>query len=71
MAKMYQRVKLVRPLHLDLTGDVMQAGTEATVIDLIDDDVVLIEFDVDAPELVGGKSFHSTFANLHDLVTIG
>lgn len=67
---MYERVKLVRPIHLDLTGDVMKAGTEATVVDLIDDDLVLIEFDFDAPELVGGKRFESTFAKIHDLVSV-
>lgn len=67
---MYERVKLIRPIHLDFTGDVMKAGTEATVVDLIDDGVVLIEFDFDAPELVGGKRFESTVAKVHDLVSV-
>ena len=67
---MYARVKLVRPIHLDFTGDVMEVGAEATVVDLLDDDVVLIEFDLDAPELVGGTRFESTIASVHDLVMV-
>lgn len=70
MTKMYERVKLVRPIYLDFTGDLMKAGTEATVVDLIDDGVVLIEFDIDAPELVGGKRFQSTMAKIHDIVPV-
>lgn len=70
MAKLYERVKLVRPVYLDFTGDRMEPGTEATVVDLLDDDVVLIEFDLDAPHLVGGKSFGSTVATVHDFVPV-
>lgn len=70
VAKMYERVKLVRPVYLDFTGVRMEPGTEAIVIDLLDDDVVLIEFDIDDPELVGGKSYGSTAASIHDLVTV-
>jgi len=70
VAKMYERVKLVRPVHLDFTGDLVEAGTEATVVDLLDDDVVLIEFDLEDPELVGGKRFAETVATVHDFVTI-
>lgn len=70
MARMYERVKLLRPVYLDFTGDRMEPGTEATVIDLLDEGVVLIEFDLDAPELVGGKSFGTTVASVHDLVSV-
>ena len=70
MVKLYERVMLVRPVHLDFTGEQMAPGVEATVVDLLDDDVVLLEFDLDAPELVGGKSFHSTAASVHDFVSI-
>jgi len=69
-ARLYERVMLVRPLHLDLTGGVMQPGVEATIVDLLDDDVVLIEFDLDAPELVGGKRFEATVATVHDFVPV-
>jgi hypothetical protein len=67
---MYERVMLVRPLHLDFTGDIMDAGAEATVVDLIDDGVVLLEFDLDDPRLVGGKRFESTVATVHDFVPV-
>jgi len=70
MAKLYERVKLVRPIHLDFTGDVIEPGAEATIVDLLDDDVVLIEFDFDAPELVGGKRFAETVATVFDFVTV-
>ena len=70
MTKLYERVRLVRAVHLDFTGDLMSPGVEATVVDLIDDDVVLLEFDFDAPELVGGKRFESTVATVHDFVTV-
>ena len=66
MAKLYERVKLVRPLHLDFTGHVMSVGSEATVVDLLDDDVVLIEFDLDGSDL----QFAETVASVHDLVPI-
>jgi hypothetical protein len=68
--KMYERVKLVNPVHLDFTGGVMSPGTEAIIVDLLDDDVVLIEFDLDAPELAGGKRFAETVATVHDFVTV-
>jgi hypothetical protein len=61
---------LVRPVHLDLTGDIMEPGVEATIVDLLDDDVVLLEFDLDAPELVGGKTFQSTVATVDDFVPV-
>lgn len=67
---MYERVMLVRPVHLDFTGDVMRPGAEATIVDLLDDDVVLLEFDLDAPELEGGTSFHSSIATVHDFVPV-
>ena len=70
MAKMYERVKLVRPIHLDFTGDIVDVGTEATVVDLLDDGVVLIEFDLEDAELVGGKRFAETVATIHDFVSI-
>ncbi|MGD9726557.1 MAG: hypothetical protein AB7L09_01180 [Nitrospira sp.] len=70
MAKMYERVRLVRPIHLDFTGDIMEAGTEATVVDLLDDDVVLIEFDVDTVEQGGGKRVESTIATVFDIVSL-
>ena len=69
MTNMYEQVVLVRPLHLDFTGARMEPGAEAVVVDLLDDDVVLLEFDLDAPELVGGKRFESTVASVHDFVT--
>lgn len=70
MTRMYERVMLVRPLHLDFTGDLMDRGSEATVVDLIDDGVVLLEFDLDDPSLVGGKRFESTVATIHDFVAV-
>jgi len=70
VARLYERVMLIQPVHLDLTGGVMAPGAEATIVDLIDDGVVLLEFDFDAPELVGGKRFQSTFANVHDFVAV-
>jgi hypothetical protein len=70
MTKMYEQVVLVRPLHLDFTGAVMKPGAKAVVVDLIDDDVVLLEFDLDAPELVGGKRMESTVATTSDFVPI-
>jgi len=70
VSKMYERVKLVRAIHLDFTGDIMAPGTEATIVDLLDDGVVLIEFDLDAPELVGGMRFAETVATIHDFVTV-
>ena len=70
MAKMYERVKLVRPIHLDLTGGVAEAGTEATIIDLLDDDVVLIEFDIEFCGLERGAGYYATVAKVHDIVTV-
>ena len=70
VTRMYERVMLVKPLHLDFTGDIVGAGVEATVVDLLDDDVVLLEFDLDDPVLVGGKRFESTVATVHDFVTV-
>jgi len=70
VAKLYERVKLLRPIHLDFTGDIMEAGSEAVIVDLLDDGVVLIEFDLDAPELVGGKRFAETVATVYDFVSI-
>ncbi len=67
MAKLYERVMLVRPVHLDFTGDVMSPGVEATVVDLIDDDVVLLEFDLDKAD---GAHSESTIATVHDFVTV-
>ena len=69
MTKMYEEVVLVRPLHLDFTGAIMEPGAKAVVVDLIDDDVVILEFDLDAPQLVGGKRYESTVASIHDFVT--
>jgi hypothetical protein len=48
----------------------MKPGAEATIVDLLDDDVVLLEFDLDAPELEGGKAFQSTVATVHDFVPV-
>lgn len=70
MAKMYERVKLVRPIHLDFSGDIVEAGTEATIVDLLDDGVVLIEFDLEDAELVGGRRFAETVATVHDFVSV-
>jgi len=70
MTKMYEQVVLVRPLHLDFTGAIMAPGVQAVVVDLIDDDVVLLEFDLEAPELEGGKRFESTIATIHDFVPV-
>ena len=70
MTKMYEQVVLVRPLHLDFTGAIMEPGAKAVVVDLLDDDVVLLEFDLDAPELVTGKRFESTMASTSDFVRI-
>jgi len=68
--KMYERVKLVKPIHLDFTGDVMGPGTEATIVDLLDDDVVLIEFDLDEQGINGGPRVAETVATVHDFVTV-
>ena len=65
---MYERVMLVRPLHLDFTGAVMVAGAEATVVDLLDDGVVLLEFDLDDPVI--GERHESTVATVHDFVPV-
>ena len=62
VAKMYERVKLVRPIHVDFTGALVEAGTEATVIDLLDDDAVLIEFDEDEAQ--------ATIAKVYDIVPV-
>jgi len=70
VANLYERVMLVRPLHLDFTGDVMKPGAEATIVDLLDDDVVLLEFDFDKPELVGGTQSWATIATVHDFVPV-
>lgn len=70
MVRLYERVMLIQPVHLDLTGGVMAPGVEATIVDLLDDDVVIIEFDLDAPELVGGKRFESTVATVYDFVPV-
>jgi len=67
---MYERVVLVRPLPLDFDDGVMHIGSEATVVDLVDDGVVLLEFDLDAPEVVGGQEFKSALATVHDFVTV-
>ena len=64
MAKLYERVMLVRPVHLDFTGEIMKPGAEATIVDLLDDDVVLLEFHLDSPEVA------STTASVHDFVTV-
>ena len=70
MTRMYERVMLVRPVHLDFSGTLMRPGSEATVVDLIDDGLVVLEFDFDAPELIGGKKFASTIANICDFVPV-
>jgi len=62
---MYERVRLVRPVHLDFTGDVMRVGSEATIVDLLDDDIVLLEFDT-ADEQVGPE----TVASVYDFVPV-
>jgi hypothetical protein len=67
---MYERVMLVRPLHLDFADDVMHVGSEATVVDLVDDGIVLLEFDLDSPEFDGGVEFKSALATVHDFVTV-
>ena len=67
---MYEQVKLVRPVHLDFSDDIMKPGTKGTIVDLIDDGVVLIEFDFDAPELVGGKTYKTAVATVHDFVSV-
>ena len=64
MAKLYERVMLVRPVHLDFTGEIMKPGAEATIVDLLDDDIVLLEFDLDVPEAA------STVATVHDFVPV-
>lgn len=61
MPRMYERVKLLRPIQLDCSGDVIGAGAEAIVVDLIDFDVVLLEFDLDRPDRV-----ESTMATVYD-----
>lgn len=70
MTKMYEQVVLVRPLHLDFTGAIMEPGVRAVVIDLLDDDVVLLEFDLDDPDLVTGKRVESTMASTSDFVRV-
>ena len=72
MANLYERVVLVRPVHLDFTGDVMAPGAEATVVDLLDDGVVLLEFDFDLDklELVGAPQSWSTIATVYDFIPI-
>ena len=70
MTKMYERVMLVRPLPLDFADDIMDIGSEATVVDLVDYGVVLLEFDLDDPDLEGGKTFKSALATVHDFVSV-
>ena len=70
MSRLYERVRLINSIYLDFTGDVMKAGSEATVVDLLDDDVVLIEFDFEEPGLVGGKRFETATAMVYDLVAV-
>ena len=70
MTRMYERVMLVRPLPLDFDDNVMDVGSEATVVDLVDFDVVLLEFDFDDPALEGEKSFKSALATVHDFVSV-
>lgn len=71
MTRMYERVVLVRPLSLDFENDVMGPGRSATVVDLVDEGVVILEFDVEAPELIGGKRYHTALASVHDFVPMG
>jgi hypothetical protein len=68
--KMYERVKLVKPIYLDFTGAVMGPGTEATIVDLLDDDVVLIEFDLDEQGVNGGPRVVETVATVFDFIPI-
>lgn len=70
MANLYERVILVRPLHLDFTGDVMRPGAEATIVDLLDDGVVLLEFDFEEPELSSTTQSWATVATVYDFVPV-
>ena len=70
MTKMYECVVLVRPIPLDFVDDVMSAGSRATVIDLVDDDVVILEFDSETPELAGIKSSRSATATIDDFIPL-
>lgn len=69
MTKLYERVVLVRPVPLDFDDDVMIPGSRATVVDLVDEGVVILEFDLDAPELVGGKRYETALATVYDFTT--
>ena len=70
VTRMYERVMLLKPLHLDFSDDIMRVGAEATVVDLIDEGVVLLEFDLDDPELVGETRYESAVATVDDFVPV-
>lgn len=70
MTRLYERVILVRPVVLDFDDDVMGPGSHATVVDLVDEGVVVLEFDIDSPELVGGKRYQTALATVHDFAPV-
>lgn len=70
MTRMYERVMLVKPIPLDFDDDVMAPGSRATIVDLVDEGVVLLEFDFDAPELIGGKRYGTACATIYDFVPV-
>lgn len=67
MIRMYERVLLIRPLYLDFTGDIIKPGVEAIVVDLIDDDVVLIEFDNEKTHV---GMLKSAVASIYDFIPL-
>lgn len=70
VTRMYERVVLVRPVPLDFDDDVMGPGSHATIVDLVDEGVVILEFDLDAPDLVGGKRFQTALATVYDFAPV-
>ena len=64
--RMYERVVLTKPVHLDFHGSVMVTGSEAVIVDFVDEGVVILEFAFPAPELVGGSRYETALANCND-----
>lgn len=66
MPKLYERVRTLRPIYLELSGFLVAAGAEATVVDLIDDNTVMIE--IEEPHLVDDTpDARVTSADIYDL----